>query len=65
MGPAIERKKCPECRGGQYRFRARRLVPGEDGRPPVTETKYRCVHCEHEWKVRVESSPAAAATPAR
>jgi transposase-like protein len=51
---AIVPKTCPECGSKRYRFRARRTLPAEAGKPAAVETKYRCAECEHEWKVRVE-----------
>jgi hypothetical protein len=44
---------CPKCGSGDYQFRSRRKMPGENGQGKQTETKYRCKGCQHEWKVRV------------
>ncbi len=47
-------KTCPKCGSGNYQFRSRRKITPEPGREgsEVTETKYRCKACGHEWKVR-------------
>ncbi len=45
-------KSCPKC--GNYQFRSRKKITPEAGQDgdEVTETKYRCKLCEHEWTVR-------------
>jgi rubredoxin len=53
----MEQKKsarvCPECGSGDYRFRGRKNIPPENGKPEAMETKYRCQACGHEWRERV------------
>jgi DNA-directed RNA polymerase subunit M/transcription elongation factor TFIIS len=49
--PAI--RTCPKCGSGDYQFRSRRKVPGENSQGEQTETKYRCKGCGEEWRVRV------------
>ncbi len=46
-------KTCPKCGSGNYQFRSRKKTtpePGQEG-SEVTETKYRCTACEHEWSM--------------
>jgi len=45
-------RTCPECGSGDYQFRGRKKIAGEDGKEAM-ETKYRCKACGHEWKVRM------------
>ena len=51
-------RTCPACGSPDYAFRSRKKIPADPqkGQPEVTETKYRCKGCAHEWKVR---TPAA------
>lgn len=46
-------KTCPKCESKEYRFRARRTLPADKGKPAATETKYQCAACGHQWAVRV------------
>jgi DNA-directed RNA polymerase subunit M/transcription elongation factor TFIIS len=48
----MEPKRCPKCGSDDYAFRSRKKIPAEAGNREMTETKYRCKACEHEWKVR-------------
>jgi DNA-directed RNA polymerase subunit M/transcription elongation factor TFIIS len=48
-----QKRTCPECGSPEYTFRSRKKLPAQAGNPEMTETKYRCKTCEHEWKVRV------------
>jgi transposase-like protein len=47
-------KSCPKCASTDYRFRGRKWIEavGEKNQPPLTETKYQCATCGHQWKVR-------------
>jgi DNA-directed RNA polymerase subunit RPC12/RpoP len=51
--PAFPRT-CPACGSSAYLFRGRKTVPPEPGQPDAqaVETKYRCKHCGHQWRVR-------------
>jgi DNA-directed RNA polymerase subunit M/transcription elongation factor TFIIS len=55
MEPTSPGRTCPKCGSTDYLFRGRKKLTDEPGKPPVTETKYRCKACGHEWKVRTPS----------
>jgi hypothetical protein len=50
MEPTSTGHTCPKCGSTDYLFRGRKKVAAEPGKPPVTETKYRCKGCGHEWR---------------
>ena len=52
MMDQANQRKCPACGSADYRFRGRKKMAAESGEGAVTETKYRCQPCEHEWKER-------------
>ena len=49
-------RACPECNSGDYRFRSRKKIAAENGKPEAVETKYRCQLCNHEWREKVATS---------
>jgi hypothetical protein len=49
---ATPSRTCPKCGSGNYEFRSRRKVPGENGQGEQVETKFRCRTCLHEWKAQ-------------
>lgn len=48
-----QQRKCPECGSTEYRFRGRKKIPAEEGKPEMMETTYRCQNCQTVWKARV------------
>jgi hypothetical protein len=48
-GQTTGKRSCPACGGGNYTFRGRKQIDGEQG--PMLETKYACRACGHAWKV--------------
>ena len=47
-------RACPKCKSRDYRFRSRKKIEAENGRPEAVETKYRCQGCGHEWRETVQ-----------